>query len=69
MIPSAKAALVPRAAVPIDLDFTDQALRVSHFADGMWTIEVDDAKLLIPTAQMQEVVGAFLRLGKEQGWT
>ncbi len=53
----------------IDLDFGDTDLLVRQFSDGMWSISVDDSQLLIDSEQMQRVVGAFLRIGKELGWT
>jgi hypothetical protein len=53
----------------LDLDFGDAGLVVQEFSDGMFAVEVDGYRLLVNTEQMQEIVGAFDRLGKEQGWT
>lgn len=57
------------AATRVDLDFGDAALVVQEFSDGMWAVEVDGYRLLVSTEHMQEIVGGFARIGKEQGWT
>jgi hypothetical protein len=51
-----------------DLDFGDQGLVVVEFSDGVFAVSIDDERLLVNVDQMQQVVGAFVRLGKEKGW-
>jgi hypothetical protein len=54
----------------VDADFGDTALAVYEFDDGMFTVVVDDDhRLLVNADQMQQIVGGFLRIGKEKGWT
>lgn len=62
---------VPSAPVPcIDVDFGDTDLTVLRYPDGMYVLRIPAAPtLLMNEAQMQELVGAFLRFGKEKGWT
>jgi hypothetical protein len=51
-----------------DLDFGDQGLTLVEFSDGVFALTIDDTRLLVNVEQMQHVVGAFVRLGKDKGW-
>jgi hypothetical protein len=59
----------PRPTVThADLDFGDQGLVIVEFSDGMFSVTIDNERLLVNLEQMQQVVGAFVRLGKDKGW-
>jgi hypothetical protein len=58
----------PRPVRWVEVDFGDTELVVQEFPDGMFAMDLDEKRLLVNGDQMQQVVGAFLRLGKEQGW-
>lgn len=54
---------------PIEVDFGDQELVIAEFSDGRFTVSIDGARLLLTTDNMQQLVGAFSKIGKDKRWT
>lgn len=59
------------AAPPVtwlEADLGDTELRVLEHADGMFTVDVPEDRLVMNAEQMQPIVVALARLGKAKGW-
>jgi hypothetical protein len=64
----------PAAALPVrdwlEADFGDAEFTVREFPDGMFVVQIDAGnRLLVNADQMQVLVGGFMALGREKGWT
>lgn len=54
----------------VDIDLADTEVVLEEFADGAFVLHmpVEDGRLVLTRDQVQAIVGAFDRLGKEKGW-
>lgn len=55
--------------VVVEIALGDSELTVHEFADGMFELLLNGERLLVSRDTMQVIVGAFMRLGHEKGWT
>jgi hypothetical protein len=53
-------------------DFGDSDVIVREFPDGIFAVQVNgsrEGEVLLRPEDMQRLVGAFERIGKDKGWT
>ena len=60
--------VVPAPVTLLEADFADSELLEKEHADGMFTVDLDDTRLVVNEAQFQTIVVGFVKIGKEKGW-
>jgi hypothetical protein len=64
-----KADDAPPPVVWLELDLGDTAVVVREWPDKMFTLDLDDTRLVATADQMREIVEPLVALAKEKGWT
>lgn len=52
----------------IAADLGDTEFKVDEHADGMFTIDVPDDRLVLNADLMKDIVEGFVRIGRAKGW-
>jgi len=53
----------------LEVELGDSELVVREHPDGLFTIDVNDERLVVNAEQLQPIVVGFARIGQLKGWT
>ena len=52
----------------MDIDLADCGITVREFSDGVFTVTLNDERVLLSAGQMQDLVVAITAIGRAKGW-
>ena len=52
----------------MDIDLADGSITVLEFHDGVFSVTLNDERVLLSAGQMQDLVVAITTIGRAKGW-